>query len=308
VAEALELGGYEVVGRLAVGGMAEVYQARARPTTQRSPGEPEEVVLKRLHPSFRADANYVKAFVDEAKLTVRLRHPNIVRTYRLFKAGQDYLMVQELVSGRTLAFMQGLLMKVGTAMPPDASCYIAWCTLKALDYIHRAKVGENGANIVHRDVNPTNILLGVQGDVKITDFGVAEVEGMMQGEAGALRGTVAYMSPEQVLGQSVDTRSDLYAVGVILWELFANRRLHGTETAGSEAELLMRVRDARAPLLSSLKLELPDYAVQVVRKALFADRARRFQTAAEFIKALEVLAQRAGWPLTVEALRPLLGG
>jgi eukaryotic-like serine/threonine-protein kinase len=306
VAEALELGGYEVIGRLAVGGMAEVYQARARPTMQRSPGEPDEVVLKRLHPSFRGDANYVKAFVDEAKLTVRLRHANIVRTYRLFKAGQDYLMVQELVSGRTLAFMQGLLMKVGTAMPPEASCYIAWCTLKALDYLHRAKVGENGANIVHRDVNPTNLLLGVQGDVKLTDFGVAEVEGVMQGEAGALRGTVAYMSPEQVLGQTVDSRSDLYAVGIILWELLANRRLYGPEM--SETELMPRVRDARTPLLSSLKLDLPEYAVQLVRKALFADKARRFQTAAEFIKALEVLAQRAGWPLSVEALRPLLGG
>ncbi len=306
MADALELGGYAVVGRLAVGGMAEVYQARALPTTQRSPGEPEEVVIKRLHPSFRADAAYVKSFVDEAKLTVRLRHPNIVRTFRLFKTGPDYLMVQELVSGRTLAFMQGLLMKVGTSMPPEASCYIAWCTLKALDYIHRAKVGENGSNIVHRDVNPTNLLLGVQGDVKLTDFGVAEVEGMMQGESGTLRGTVAYMSPEQVLGQAVDTRSDLYAVGIILWELFANRRLYGTE--GNESDLLLRVRDARAPLLSSLSLGLPDYASQVVRKALFADKARRFQTAAEFIKALEVLAQRAGWPLSVEALRPLLGG
>ncbi|MDY7226600.1 serine/threonine protein kinase [Hyalangium rubrum] len=307
MADALELGGYEVIGRLAVGGMAEVYQARARPTTQRSPGEPEEVVLKRLHPSFRADAAYVKAFVDEAKLTVRLRHPNIVRTFRLFRAGQDYLMVQELVSGRTLGFMQGLLMKVGTAMPPEACCYIAWCLLKALDYLHRAKVGENGANIVHRDINPANVLLSVAGDVKLTDFGVAEVEGLMQGEAGALRGTMAYMSPEQVLGLAVDTRSDLYAVGVILWELFSNRRLYGTE-GGGEAELMHRVRDARAPLLSSLDLGLPDYAVRVVRKALFTDKERRFQTAAEFSKALEVLAGRAGWPLSVDALRPLLGG
>ncbi len=306
MAQAQELGGYEIVGRLAVGGMAEVYQARALPPTQRSPGEPDEVVLKRLHPSFRGDASYVKAFVDEAKLTVRLRHANIVRTFRLFKAGADYLMVQELVSGRTLGFMQGLLMKVGTAMPPEASCYIAWCILKALDYLHRAKVGENGANIVHRDVNPANILLSVAGEVKLTDFGVAEVEGMMSGEAGALRGTVAYMSPEQVLGLAVDTRTDLYAVGVILWELLANRRLYGAETA--DAELMHRVRDARVPLLSSLGLELPDYAVQLVRKALFADKERRFQTAADFIKALEVLARRAGWPLSVEALRPLLGG
>ncbi|NTX15420.1 serine/threonine protein kinase [Myxococcus sp. CA056] len=305
MAEAPDLGGYEVVGRLAVGGMAEVYQAKARSTTQRSPGEPDEVVIKRLHPSFRNDTAYVKAFVDEAKLTVRLRHAHIVRTFRLFKAGPDYLMVQELVSGRTLGYMQELLLKAGAAMPPESACYIAWCMLKALDYIHRAKVGENGATIVHRDVNPANVLLGINGDVKVTDFGVAEVEGMMRGDSGALRGTLPYMSPEQVLGQVVDARTDLYAVGVILWELFASRRLHSGE---NESDLMHQVRDARVPLLSSVTSDLPDYAVQVVRKALFADRVRRFQSAAEFIKALEALSRRAGWPLTVEALQPLLGG
>ncbi|NTX05066.1 serine/threonine protein kinase [Myxococcus sp. CA051A] len=305
MAEAPDLGGYEVVGRLAVGGMAEVYQAKARSTTQRSPGEPDEVVIKRLHPSFRNDTAYVKAFVDEAKLTVRLRHAHIVRTFRLFKAGPDYLMVQELVSGRTLGYMQELLLKAGAAMPPESACYIAWCMLKALDYIHRAKVGENGATIVHRDMNPANVLLGINGDVKVTDFGVAEVEGMMRGDSGALRGTLPYMSPEQVLGQAVDARTDLYAVGVILWELFASRRLHSGE---NESDLMHQVRDARVPLLSSVTSDLPDYAVQVVRKALFADRVRRFQSAAEFIKALEALSRRAGWPLTVEALQPLLGG
>jgi serine/threonine-protein kinase len=285
--------------------MAEVYQARARSTTQRSPGEPDEVVIKRLHPSFRNDTAYVKAFVDEAKLTVRLRHAHIVRTFRLFKAGPDYLMVQELVSGRTLGYMQELLLKAGAAMPPEAACYIAWCLLKALDYIHRAKVGENGATIVHRDLNPANVLLGINGDVKLTDFGVAEVEGMMRGDAGALRGTLPYMSPEQVLGQAVDARTDLFAVGIILWELFASRRLYSGD---NEADLMHKVRDARVPLLSSVTSDLPDYAGLVVRKALFADRARRFQSAAEFIKALEALARRAGWPLTVEALQPLLGG
>ncbi len=285
--------------------MAEVYQVRARTTTQRSPGEPDEVVLKKLLPAFRNDGAYVKAFVDEAKLTVRLRHPHIVRTFRLFKAGSDYLMVQELVVGRTLGFMQDLLMKAGTGMPPDAACYIVWCVLKALDYIHRAKVGEGGTTIVHRDINPANILLSVTGDVKLTDFGVADVEGVMRGDMGALRGTLPYMSPEQVLGLTVDARSDLYSAGVLLWELLTNRRLH---TADNEAEMMHQVRDARAPLLSSLVPELPDYAVQVVRKALFADKARRFQSAAEFIRALEVLGRRAGWSLSVEALKPLLGG
>src|SRR6185436_4050924 len=173
-----DLGGYSVVGRLAVGGMAEVYQARAQPETQRSAGEPDDVVLKRLLPVYRNDAAFVKSFVDEAKLTVRLRHPHIVRTYRCFKAGIDYLMVQELVSGRTLQFMQDAFVKAGTPMPLSASVYVVSCLLKALDYIHRAKVGESGSNIVHRDVNPANILLSVSGEVKLTDFGVAEVEGV----------------------------------------------------------------------------------------------------------------------------------
>jgi eukaryotic-like serine/threonine-protein kinase len=300
-----ELGGYSVVGRLAVGGMAEVYQAKARPDTQRSAGEPDDVVLKRLLPVYRNDASFVKSFVDEAKLTVRLRHPHIVRTYRCFKAGIDYLMVQELVSGRTLQFMQDAFVKAGTPMPPAASTYIVSCLLKALDYIHRAKVGEGGATIVHRDVNPANILLSIGGDVKLTDFGVAEVEGVMRGESGALRGTIAYMSPEAVLGQAVDHRADLFAAGIILWELYTNMRLFN---GGSEMEMMHKVRDARVCGVQRYNAELPDMAQQIVRKALFADRALRFQTASEFQKVLEVCARRNGWPMTVEALKPLLGG
>jgi serine/threonine-protein kinase len=300
-----ELGGYSVVGRLAVGGMAEVYQAKARPDTQRSTGEPDEVVLKRLLPVYRNDAAYVKHFVDEAKLTVRLRHPHIVRTFRCFKAGIDYLMVQELVSGRTLAFMQDAFVKAGAAMPLAASTYIVSCLLKALDYIHRAKVGEGGATIVHRDVNPANLLLSIGGDVKLTDFGVAEVEGVMRGEAGALRGTIAYMSPEAVLGQAVDHRADLFAAGIILWELFTNARLFG---GNSEMEMMHKVRDARVGSVQRYNAEVPDMAAQIVRKALFADRALRFQSAGEFQRALEVLARRQSWPMTVEALKPLLGG
>jgi eukaryotic-like serine/threonine-protein kinase len=300
-----ELGGYQIVGRLAVGGMAEVYQARPLPATQRSAGEPEEVVLKRLLPTYRNDGAFVKQFVDEAKLTVRLRHAHIVRTFRCFKAGADYLMVQELVPGRTLAYLQELLIRAGTAMPHEAAVYIVYCLLKALDYIHRAKVGEGGAAIVHRDVNPSNLLLSVTGDVKLTDFGVADVEGLRGGDLGALRGTVGYMSPEQVMGMAVDPRSDLYAAGIVLWELFANRRLF---TGEGESELAMRVRDARVPLLSSVVSGIPDYAVQIVRHALFADKSKRFQTALEFQKALEILAKRNGWPLSVDALKPLLDG
>jgi serine/threonine-protein kinase len=285
--------------------MAEVYQARAKPTTQRSAGEPDDIVIKRLLPSYRNDAAWVKQFVDEAKLTVRLRHPHIVRTFRCFKAGMDYLMVQELVSGRTLQYMMDAFKQAGAAMPGSAAAYIAISLLKALDYIHRAKVGDNGATIVHRDVNPANILLSVAGDVKLTDFGVAEVEGGMRGEAGALRGTISYMAPESVLGQAVDHRADLFAAGIIFWELLTGQRLFA---GASEMEMMHKVRDCRVPLASKLNPEVPDMAAAIARKALQPDRAQRFQTASEFVKSLEILARRNGWPVSVDALKPLLGG
>ncbi len=304
MAQETELGGYQLVGRLAVGGMAEVYQARAK-AAQKSPGEPDDVVIKRLLPSYRNDAGWVKQFVDEAKLTVRLRHPNIVRTYRCFKAGQDYLMVQELVSGRTLQYMQDAFKQAGASIPLPAASFIGISLLKALDYIHRAKVGEGGATIVHRDVNPANILLSVAGDVKLTDFGVAEVEGVMRGDSGALRGTISYMSPEAVLGQAVDHRADLFAAGVILWEMFSNQRLFA---GNSEMEMMHKVRDCRVPPVQHLNNEVPDQGAAIVRKALQADRNLRFQTASEFAKVLEILSRRNGWPTSVDALKPLLGG
>jgi serine/threonine-protein kinase len=154
-------------------------------------------------------------------------------------------------------------------------------------------------------VNPSNILLSVAGDVKLTDFGVAEVEGVMRGESGALRGTISYMAPEAVLGQAVDHRADLFAVGVILWELYTGQRLFA---GNSEMEMMYKVRDCRAPNVQRFNPDLPDQAAAIVRKALQPDRAARFQTAAEFLRVLEILARRNGWPVSVDALKPLLGG
>lgn len=299
-----ELGGYEIVGRLAVGGMAEVYQARPLPATTPASGEGPEVVLKRLLPAYRNDGAHVKHFIDEAKIAVRLQHRHLVRTFRCFKAGPDYLMVQELVPGRTLAYFLDLLIQSGTPMPLPAANYIGWCLLDALSYLH----GGIGANpplpLVHRDVNPANVLLSVTGDVKLTDLGIAEFEGFPRAEAGALRGTVAYMSPEQVVGDTVDPRSDLYSAGIILWELIANRRLF---PQNNDLDLLERVRDAQVPLLESVRSGVPEYLARVVRQATFADREKRFQTAPEFGRSLQLSAQRNGWPLSVEALNPLLG-
>jgi serine/threonine-protein kinase len=201
--------------------------------------------------------------------------------------------------------MQNAFRDAGAIMPESAAAYITICLLKALDYIHRAKVGDNGATIVHRDVNPANLLLSVAGDVKLTDFGVAEVEGVMRGDSGALRGTISYMAPEAVLGQAVDHRADLFAAGVIFWELLSGQRLFaGT----SEMEMMHKVRDCRVPPVEKFNPHAPEMALAIARKAVQPDRAQRFQSAGEFLRVLEILAKRNQWPVTVDALKPLLGG
>jgi serine/threonine protein kinase len=182
-----ELGGYEIVGRLAVGGMAEVYQARPLATTTPAAGEGPEVVLKRLLPAYRNDGAHVKHFIDEAKIAVRLQHRHLVRTFRCFKSGADYLMVQELVPGRTLGYFLELLIQAGTPMPLPAANYIGWCLLDALSYLHGGIGATPAVPLVHRDMNPSNVLLSVTGDVKLTDFGIAEFDGFPASSRGAAR-------------------------------------------------------------------------------------------------------------------------
>ncbi len=301
-----ELGGYSILNKIAVGGMAEVYRARASSGTQRGADEPTEVVLKRLLPNFRAEQAYINLFVDEGKLCVRLKHPNVVRTFKLFKKASDYFMVQELVDGQSLAQVAECARSAGTPLSTAAVVSVVHGLLKALEYVHRIRYAENAPAIVHCDVNPANLLLSATGEVKITDFGVALAEGTpARGEGGSLRGTLTYMSPEQVLGRPVDKRSDLFSAGVILWELLANRLYND---AASEYEAMQRARQARVPLLTTVRNDLPELLVQIVRKAVFADPALRFQDAPEFLKALEVLAQRANLFLGPDAIAAELKG
>lgn len=306
MAQVTELGGYSIVDRIAVGGMAEVYRARAASATQRVGDEPEQVVLKRLLPNFRAEQAYINLFIEEGRLCVRLKHPNVVRTYKLFKKAADYFMVQELVEGTTLAQLAERARSSGRPISIAAAVSAAHGLLKALEYVHRVRYAENAPGIVHCDVNPANVLVSSLGEVKLTDFGVALPEGRIaRGEGGSVRGTLAYMAPEQVLGRPIDRRSDLFSVGIVLWELLTNRLYND---AASEYEAMQRARQAWVPLLTTVRDDLPDLLVQIVRKAVFADASLRFQDAAEFIKALEVLAQRANLYLGPETLAAELKG
>lgn len=297
-----ELGGYTIVEKLAVGGMAEIYRARAAAGTQRSAEEPAEVVLKRLAPAFRAEQAAINLFVAEGKLCVRLKHPNVVRTYKVFKKGLDYFMVQELVDGRSFAAVQERARARGIPVGVAGAVSGARELLRALEYVHKLRFADTAATTVHADVNPANLLLAKSGEVKLTDFGVALAEGSpARGEGGSARGTLTHMAPEQVLGKSLDRRADLFAAGVVLWELLANRQLIDP---ANEYEAMQRAREARVPLLSTVRSDLPDLLVQIVRKACFADPALRFQDAAEFGNALDVVGRRANLRLGPETLAP----
>jgi serine/threonine-protein kinase len=306
MASETELGGYSLLDRIATGGMAEVYRARA--LGEPAPGieEPPEVVLKRLLPTWRVEQDYVDAFVAEGKLGVRIKHPNLVRTYKVFKKGLDYFMVQELVDGLNLAQLSEKARSRKIPLTPAAAVWAALSLLRALEGLHKLRFGEGAPTVVHCDVNPSNVLVSKSGELKLTDFGVATPEGSPAvGSGGSIRGTLAYMSPEQVLGCPVDRRSDLFAAGVVLWELLANRPLID---APSHYEAIQRARECRVPLLSTLRNDLPELLVQIVRKAVYADASLRFQDAGEFLHALEVLARRSNLALAAESIAPEVAG
>ena len=288
-----DVGEYRLIGWIAAGGMAEIFRA-----VPLAGGEP--LALKRLLPRHREDPAFVERFVGEAKLCVKLRHPNIVRTHKLFKKGPDYFMVQELVDGLSCRALLDARRALGAPLPLSATLELLSGLLAALDYVHRARLGEQAVTIVHRDVNPANLLLDRAGAVKLTDFGVAEasLHPEARAEAGALCGTPAYMSPEQVLGKPLDPRSDLFSAGSLLYECLANRPPFESAV---EYELLSQVREARpapiawdAPGLEELQ--------PLLSRALAPNAESRFATAAEFRRVLLDAADKLGHKPSAETL------
>lgn len=279
------VGDYAIESRIAVGGMAEIY----RGSTVSGPDAGRPVVLKRLLPNHRADPRFVERFVDEAKLAVRLRHPNIVRTDKLFRKERDYYMVQELVDGPTLETLLAHARRAKKPLSAGAAVWACQETLRALDYLHRATLSGTTVHVVHRDVNPSNLLVARDGAVKLTDFGLAEAEGISRrAEKGVLAGTIAYMAPEQVLGRPLDARADLWAVGVMLWEMLANRHLFA---AGTDFATMEKIREGRVPPILAV---VPAGLSAVVAKALQLDPEKRFHGAKAFLTDLGESARTLG--------------
>lgn len=276
-------GRYTLVERLAVGGMAELFLGTA-------PGEhgfQRKVVIKRLLPHLAREPVYTAMFIDEAKLTARLAHPKIAQTYELGRVGNELFIAMEFVDGVDVLAMLRELAWQRRRMPVELAVWTAHEVLDALDFAHNMK-DEHGSSlgIVHRDISPSNVLLSRRGDVKLVDFGIARATGPgrhHRTKSGTLKGKYGYMSPEQVIEQPVDARSDLFSVGVVLAEMLCGRRLFA---APAEIDVLLMVRDAKLGRLDQYGGHIPPSLDQILRRSLSKDPVDRHASAAEMRDAL----------------------
>jgi serine/threonine protein kinase len=281
----LVFGPYELLERIAAGGMAEVYVARR----QGPRGFNKTVAVKRILPQLAQDPEFVAMFVDEARVAATLSHPNIVQVFDFGEQQGELYMAMEYVRGTNAARLIRRAAARGEVIPLDVCLHVVLSVLRGLEYAHTAvdDVGEP-LHLVHRDVSPGNVLVDDSGAVKLTDFGIARAANFEHRTAvGHLKGKVGYMSPEQVLGQEVDARSDLFTLGIVLAEMLTLRPVF---VAPTELEILTRIRDADVRTLD--EGSLPPDVHAILRRALARLADDRYPSAQAFAEDLETLARR----------------
>ena len=274
---------YELVGELASGGMATVFLARLTGVG----GFQRFVAMKRLHPHLANEKEFVEMFLDEARIAARIHHPNVVPILEVGASPVGYYLVMEYIEGDTLARLLARASQRGQRLPVPIALRIALDMLSGLHAAHELRDdSSNPIHLVHRDVSPQNVLVGVDGIARITDFGVARAASRLTAtRVGQLKGKIAYMAPEQAAGEeSLDRRADVFAAGIVIWEQLAARRLFKAE---NEAATLSRVMSEPVPPLSAIVPGLSPKLSSVVMRALERDPNRRFATCAEFADALE---------------------
>jgi serine/threonine protein kinase/tetratricopeptide (TPR) repeat protein len=296
-----EIAQFEVMRRLGAGGMAEVFLAKKRGAE----GTYKVLVLKRILPTHGGSRRFRSMFIEEAHLATRLNHPNVVQVYEFQDFGDEgLLLAMEHVDGCDLGRLMSAARAKGTRILPWVGAWIIAEAAKGLHYAHEKK-DEAGQplDIVHRDVSPQNILLSFEGAVKIADFGIASAR-LFADEAGVLKGKFGYMSPEQARGESVDRRSDLYALGVILWEILAGRPIHGG--LGGEA-LLDIVRSGIVEPPTMYAKDVPPELEEIALRTLAAARDERFPTGRELAAMLGRAIVKQGELIDASTLEVSIG-
>ncbi len=273
---------YTITERLDQGGMAEVFRGVAESLQ----GFKKNVAIKRILPSLTQNEKFVAMFLDEAKLSLYLQHANIVQVFDIGVTDSSYFLVMEFVDGCNLkALIERVKQKTQRIEIPPAIYIINECC-KALNYAHHLENPESHdpLNIVHRDVSPPNILLSKMGEVKLVDFGLAKANSQIEStDPGVVKGKFSYLSPEAASGLDVDHRADIFALGIILWEMFTGRRLFYGDTDYQTVEL---VRQARIPSMAAINPDIEPELEQVVRKSLARDPNDRYQSSADLGDAL----------------------
>ena len=302
-----EYGNYFLLEKIAVGGMAELFKAQQRGVQ----GFQKIVAIKRILPHFSDNEDFVTMFIDEAKLAAQLTHPNIVQIFDLGKAGSSYYIAMEYVNGRDLRTLLRKVREYGTAFPEQVAAFVVMKVAAALDYAHRKRgFDDRELKLVHRDISPQNVILSTDGAVKLVDFGIAKAASKASHTvAGALKGKLLYMSPEQATGQPLDNRSDLYSLGLVLFELLTGERCF---QADSELGVLEKVRLGRTSDLLTLNPGVSKEMAAIVARALQKGVDHRYPSARFMERDLRDHLQRHGSPITehdvAEYMQVLLGG
>jgi serine/threonine protein kinase len=273
---------YTITERVDSGGMAEVFRGVAESLQ----GFKKNVAIKRILPNLAKNKKFVAMFLDEAKLSLFLQHANVVQVFDIGMTQNSYFLVMEFVDGCNLKALSDRLKQRGRRIEVPQAIYLMVEACKALSYAHHVENPESGEplGIVHRDISPPNILLSKMGEVKLVDFGLAKANSQIEAtDPGVVKGKFSYLSPEAASGLEVDQRADIFAIGILLWEMFTGRRLFYGDTDYQTVEL---VRQARIPSVAALNPDVEPELEAVVRKSLARDPKDRYQEAADLGDAL----------------------
>jgi serine/threonine protein kinase len=289
LSEPIQFGKYTLFERIGRGGMAEVYKGRI----QGPAGFERVFVVKRILPHLSDDQSFIKMFVEEAKLSARLNHPNIVHIFELGAVEGEYFISMEYIRGHDLSETMRAIWKALGPPRPELVAYIGREACRGLAYAHNL-TDENGRplGMIHRDVSPSNVMLSYEGAVKMLDFGIAKALGdsAEATKSGTLKGKYAYMAPEQTEGDNIDHRSDIFAIGTVLHEVLTGRRLFKGQ---NDVQTIERVRRCDIPPPSAQNPAVPPEMDHVILKALQRDPARRWSNAADLADALDDIVHAA---------------
>ncbi len=275
-------GEYKILKKIATGGMAEVFLSKRVGVK----GFEKLLAIKRILPQFSENEEFISMFIDEAKLAAQLNHRNVVQIYDFGTQESSYYIAMEYVFGKDLRTILKKSREKQKRLPLTQCAYIIKEAARGLEYAHNIKDHYgNPLDIIHRDVSPQNIFISYEGDVKIADFGIAKAASKStETRTGVLKGKILYMSPEQAWGKSIDKRSDLYSLGVLLYETVADRKII---EADSEFSMLEKVRNAEVEFPPEIFEKIPKRLSYIMKKALEKDPANRYQSAHEMRVDLE---------------------